>query len=163
MSAKCSKGQGGNRTHEARHLRASRRRNGPAPTNKHRVAMLPTGFDSAQPTSSDAPPRNTRRSAAVRVSEVSATMSPSLVKKPIVGLNVSRNISLNAHTIPDTAPAFGKSRWEKVTRLAESFRRYGFKGGHLLALRVVSEGVESALSTVLLAFYNAISEHQGDR
>jgi hypothetical protein len=42
--------------------------------------------------------------------------------------------------------------------LAENFKRRGFSCGGLLALRVLSEGIESALTTVLLAYYMAIED-----
>lgn len=51
-----------------------------------------------------------------------------------------------------------QSAWALVNLLAEHFKRRGFGGANLIALRVVSEGVESALAVVLVAFYVALDD-----
>ena len=50
------------------------------------------------------------------------------------------------------------SWWELHAVLTEHLKRRGFNGASLIALRVLSEGTQSALSTVLLAFYWALED-----
>ncbi len=50
------------------------------------------------------------------------------------------------------------SSWAVHALLTEHLKRRGFSGASLIALRILSEGVESGLSTVLLAFHWAVRD-----
>jgi len=50
------------------------------------------------------------------------------------------------------------SWWALHAALAENFKRRGFSCGGLLALRVLSEGIYPALTTVLLAYWLAVED-----
>jgi hypothetical protein len=52
----------------------------------------------------------------------------------------------------------GRSWWELHVLLTSHLRRRGFASASLIALRVLSEGVDGALSTVMLAFYLAVDD-----
>ena len=50
------------------------------------------------------------------------------------------------------------SWWELHTVLTEHLKHRGFNGAALIALRVLSEGVYPALTSVLLAYWMAIED-----
>lgn len=51
-----------------------------------------------------------------------------------------------------------RSAWDVHALLTYHLERRGFNGASFIALRVMSEGVESALSTVLLSFHWALED-----
>jgi len=59
-------------------------------------------------------------------------------------------------------PSIKRTSFDLVALLASNLKRRGFQCGHLLALRAVSQGVEQALSTILLAFWFALDETEGE-
>jgi hypothetical protein len=50
------------------------------------------------------------------------------------------------------------SWWDLHALLTDHLKRRGFSSASLIALRLLSEGIDGALSTVLLAFYLAIDD-----
>jgi len=50
------------------------------------------------------------------------------------------------------------SWWTLHALLTENLRRRGFASASLIALRILTEGVESGLAVVMLAYYTAVDD-----
>lgn len=147
------RGRGGNRSRKRSGSHASRRPIKAPSSHKLSVAHCPPGRRVSKVEASLSS-RNVRPSSAVGGPEVHARDWATSVRRRKKLSNVRQDTPLLAQ--------HDSSAWEFVELLTQHLRRRGFSAGSILALRVVTEGIDSAISTLLLAFHWSVQDARAE-